>query len=246
MTAIRHCYASAVPCVYSANILILLYKLFRRRPFVGGRRSGETAARRQFLPGRLRPVNHKTANLAASRRENDRCALTDRTAFPRRSLGQRQCTSSTGFALPDDRIGHRGPRRGGAKGSRQYRRAAGDAGHRGGSGRAPPAFGAARQRRARRAGRPQDPPVVRQFRRATVSRLRDAAANLKSASGDPGLDAVLSEIELRVEVELAKAGQFQRGRSLSRLSCPRFRRGNPVLPGFRACGRYCLSQHAAI
>jgi hypothetical protein len=44
--------------------------------------------------------------------------------------------------------------------------------------------------------------------RSTVLRLRDAAANLKSSSGDPGLDAVLSEIELRVEVELAKAGQF--------------------------------------
>ena len=43
---------------------------------------------------------------------------------------------------------------------------------------------------------------------ATMLRLRDAAANLKSSSGDPGLDAVLSEIELRVEVELAKAGQF--------------------------------------
>jgi hypothetical protein len=43
---------------------------------------------------------------------------------------------------------------------------------------------------------------------STVSRLRDAAAALKSSSGDPGLDAVLSEIELRVEVELAKAGQF--------------------------------------
>jgi len=43
---------------------------------------------------------------------------------------------------------------------------------------------------------------------STVSRLRDAAANLKSSSGDPGLDTVLSEIELRVEVELAKAGQF--------------------------------------
>jgi Class II flagellar assembly regulator len=42
---------------------------------------------------------------------------------------------------------------------------------------------------------------------ATVSRLRDAAANLKTSSGDPGLDSVLSEIELRVEVELAKAGQ---------------------------------------
>jgi Class II flagellar assembly regulator len=43
---------------------------------------------------------------------------------------------------------------------------------------------------------------------ATVGRLRDAAANLKSTSGDPGLDAVLSEIELRVEVELAKAGRY--------------------------------------
>jgi hypothetical protein len=44
--------------------------------------------------------------------------------------------------------------------------------------------------------------------KSTVLRLRDAAANLKSSSGDPGLDSVLSEIELRVEVELAKAGQF--------------------------------------
>lgn len=41
----------------------------------------------------------------------------------------------------------------------------------------------------------------------TVARLRTAAADLKSSSGDPGLDAVLAEIELRVEVELAKAGQ---------------------------------------
>jgi hypothetical protein len=46
------------------------------------------------------------------------------------------------------------------------------------------------------------------FDTSTVSRLRHAAASLKSSSGDPGLDAVLSEIELRVEVELAKAGQF--------------------------------------
>ena len=42
---------------------------------------------------------------------------------------------------------------------------------------------------------------------STVARLRDAAANLKSSSGDPGLDAVLSEIELWVEVELANAGR---------------------------------------
>ena len=46
------------------------------------------------------------------------------------------------------------------------------------------------------------------FDTSTVNRLRAAAANLKSSSGDPGLDSVLSEIELRVEVELAKAGQF--------------------------------------
>jgi hypothetical protein len=45
------------------------------------------------------------------------------------------------------------------------------------------------------------------FDQGTVARLRAAAADLKSSSGDPGLDAVLSEIELRVEVELAKAGQ---------------------------------------
>jgi hypothetical protein len=43
---------------------------------------------------------------------------------------------------------------------------------------------------------------------ATVARLRTAAAELKNSSGDAGLDAVLSEIELRVEVELAKAGQY--------------------------------------
>jgi hypothetical protein len=47
------------------------------------------------------------------------------------------------------------------------------------------------------------------FNASTVARLRTAAADLKASSGDPGLDAVLSEIELRVEVELAKAGQGQ-------------------------------------
>lgn len=46
------------------------------------------------------------------------------------------------------------------------------------------------------------------FDATTVTRLRAAAADLKASSGDPGLDALLSEIELRVEVELAKAGQF--------------------------------------
>ena len=46
------------------------------------------------------------------------------------------------------------------------------------------------------------------FDPSTVTRLRAAAADLKTSSGDAGLDALLSEIELRVEVELAKAGQF--------------------------------------
>jgi hypothetical protein len=46
------------------------------------------------------------------------------------------------------------------------------------------------------------------FDSSTLTRLRAAAADLKSPSGDAGLDAVLSEIELRVEVELAKAGQY--------------------------------------
>jgi Class II flagellar assembly regulator len=40
--------------------------------------------------------------------------------------------------------------------------------------------------------------------RATLGRLKDAAAGLKDPTGDPGLDGVLAEIELRVEVEIAK------------------------------------------
>jgi hypothetical protein len=38
-----------------------------------------------------------------------------------------------------------------------------------------------------------------------LGRLKSAADGLKDGSGDEGLDAVLAEIELRVEVELAKA-----------------------------------------
>ncbi len=41
---------------------------------------------------------------------------------------------------------------------------------------------------------------------STLLRLKSAAADLKGPSGDPGLDVVLAEIDLRVEVELAKAG----------------------------------------
>ena len=40
----------------------------------------------------------------------------------------------------------------------------------------------------------------------TMRRLKAVAADLKEGSGDAGLDSVLAEIDLRVEVELAKAG----------------------------------------
>lgn len=39
---------------------------------------------------------------------------------------------------------------------------------------------------------------------ATLTRLKAATDGLRDGSGDPGLDAVLAEIELRVEVEIAK------------------------------------------
>lgn len=42
--------------------------------------------------------------------------------------------------------------------------------------------------------------------RSTLARLKVAAEDLIVETGDPGLDRVLSEIDLRVAVELAKAG----------------------------------------
>jgi hypothetical protein len=41
---------------------------------------------------------------------------------------------------------------------------------------------------------------------SALGRLKGAVAELKQESGDPALDQVLAEIELRAEVELAKAG----------------------------------------
>lgn len=41
---------------------------------------------------------------------------------------------------------------------------------------------------------------------AAVARLKSAAAGLAESTGDPQLDTVLAEIQLRVEVELAKTG----------------------------------------
>jgi hypothetical protein len=38
----------------------------------------------------------------------------------------------------------------------------------------------------------------------TLTRLKAVTAGMRDGSGDPGLDTVLAEIELRVEVEIAK------------------------------------------
>jgi hypothetical protein len=43
-----------------------------------------------------------------------------------------------------------------------------------------------------------------EFETATVAKLKAAVSGLRDSSGDPALDGVLAEIELRVEVELAK------------------------------------------
>ena len=45
-----------------------------------------------------------------------------------------------------------------------------------------------------------------QLDHGTLVKLKGAAAGLKDLSGDPHLDRVLAEIDLRVEVELAKMG----------------------------------------
>ena len=47
---------------------------------------------------------------------------------------------------------------------------------------------------------------------AALARLKTAAGGLAESTGDPGLDTVLAEIELRAEVELAKIGMPQSGR----------------------------------
>jgi hypothetical protein len=41
---------------------------------------------------------------------------------------------------------------------------------------------------------------------AALARLKSAGAGLTEPTGDPGLDTVMAEIALRVEVELAKVG----------------------------------------
>jgi Class II flagellar assembly regulator len=48
---------------------------------------------------------------------------------------------------------------------------------------------------------------------AALARLKSAAASLGERSGEAELDTVLAEIELRVEVELAKIGMPQAGKT---------------------------------
>ena len=45
-----------------------------------------------------------------------------------------------------------------------------------------------------------------------LARLKSVTAGLAEPSGDPALDTVLAEIELRAQVELAKIGMPQSGR----------------------------------
>jgi hypothetical protein len=164
--------------------------------------------RRQILPGRLRPINHKGAKLGASPRDQTMRIYGPNGTTPGTPAGNARRTSSTGFALPD------------AASTPEPRPV-----------NAPKAAANIDALLAMQ-GIEEDPVERRKrsvqrgkgaldvlddlkigllsgnFDASTVSRLRDAAANLKSSSGDPGLVSVLSEIELRVEVELAKAGQF--------------------------------------
>ena len=48
---------------------------------------------------------------------------------------------------------------------------------------------------------------------AALARLKSTAALLGEGSGEAGLDTVLAEIELRAQVELAKIGMPQSGKS---------------------------------
>jgi hypothetical protein len=50
------------------------------------------------------------------------------------------------------------------------------------------------------------------FDTGALARLKSVTAGLAEPSGDPALDAVLAEIELRAQVELAKIGKPQSGR----------------------------------
>jgi hypothetical protein len=172
-----------------------------------GRGGVETAASRQILPGDSRFINHGEAMLPLTPRDQIMRIYGPNGTTLGSTGSSTKRSSSTGFALPD------------IAAAAETRSAA-----------PPKAAGSidallalqgvedATERRKRSVQRGRGALDVLDdlklgllsgnFDASTVNRLRAAAANLKSSSGDPGLDAVLSEIELRVEVELAKAGQF--------------------------------------
>ena len=172
---------------------------------------GKNLRGRQFLPTRLRPINHEEAMLAGisgGRNQAMRIYGPNGTTGGAPTNSTRR-TGSTGFSLPEDVT------------STSETRAT----------IAPKAAGnidtllalqgveedpVERRRRSVQRGRGALD-VLDDLKLGllsgnldnfTVSRLRDAAASLKSSSGDPALDSVLSEIELRVEVELAKAARI--------------------------------------
>jgi hypothetical protein len=171
--------------------------------------AGETAVHRQILPSRLRLINHSRAKVPPTLRGE---ITTMRIYGPNgTTLGSpashTRRTNSTGFSLPESPTTPEEPR------SASAPKAAGNI----------DALLALQgvedptERRKRSVARGRGAlDVLDELKlgllsgnldASTVNRLRDAAAHLKSSSGDPGLDAVLSEIELRVEVELAKAGR---------------------------------------
>jgi hypothetical protein len=186
--------------------LIYIYNFFQRPAWIwcGG---VETAASRQILPGDSRFVNHGEAMLPLTPRDQIMRIYGPNGTTLGSTGSSTKRSSSTGFALPD------------IAAAAETRSAA-----------PPKAAGSidallalqgvedATERRKRSVQRGRGALDVLDdlklgllsgnFDASTVNRLRAAAANLKSSSGDPGLDAVLSEIELRVEVELAKAGRF--------------------------------------
>jgi hypothetical protein len=203
--------AMRAPChvVPDDNLLNLLSKI-RAPGNVTVTGKGKTGALRQILPGRLRRINHKSANLVPPIRRGQTMRIygPNGTTLGSPASGTRR-TSSSGFSLPEDVA------------SASETRAT-----------LAPKAAANIDALLALQGIEEDPTERRRrsvqrgkgaldvlddlkigllsgnLDAVTVNRLRDAAANLKSSSGDPGLDAVLSEIELRVEVELAKAGQF--------------------------------------
>jgi hypothetical protein len=172
-------------------------------------KGGETARRRQNLPGRLPIVNHEEAKVPVS---SDRGIITMRIYGPNGTTAGTPAssvrrTSSATFSLPeatmvpDEVRSVAAPKSAGSIDALLALQGVEDPLER-------------RKRSVQRGRGALDVLdelkiglLTGSLRPSTVSQLRDAAANLKSSSGDPRLDAVLAEIELRVEVELAKAGQ---------------------------------------